>query len=168
MSAAKKLKTAFLSALIAVNGLTLTSSAIRTYDDFSGQNLPANRHAVEYTAGNVLSAAFNSSSRESSDWVDYSSKLPYEVKDAPPTNPSEWAAVKTGNVVHAMGDETRSSLMQFMPGIVVSLAGLPGDVVGSLAGSAAYGLNPPAEKAPAPQTTTAQAKPQAQAFKRGS
>jgi hypothetical protein len=91
------------------------------------------------------------------------------VQAAPPKNPSEWVAVKTGNAVHAMGDETRSSLMQFLPGIFVSIAGLPGDVIGSVAGSAAYGLKPPvAEKAPAPAqgTATAQAK-QAQAFKPG-
>lgn len=142
MSAASKLKKAFISALLMVNAVTLTSSGLRTLDAYNGSD----GAPVDVTARTAISMAFNSSSKESMDWVNYSMQTPDERQSNPPRNPSEWLASKSGAVWRAMGDENNTSIMNFLPGTVVSIAGIPGDIVGSSAAS----IYQAAHKPPAP------------------
>ncbi|MBI1216264.1 MAG: hypothetical protein GC185_10675 [Alphaproteobacteria bacterium] len=129
------LKTAFLATLIAVNGLTFTSGAIRAHDDFA-------RHKTEFTQSGVLHEAFNSASKENAEWIRYSNMSPFEFKLFPPKTPSEWVAHKTGSALKGLNEGHRSDKIAFVPGAIVSLAGMPGEIVGTFAGAAAYGVKP--------------------------
>lgn len=144
MSIVRKLKHAFLTAVLAVNGLTVTSSAIRTSEAYRADN-PAR---VDFSFRNAASQVFNSSSRENGDWVDYSMMTKGEREAAPPRNPSQWAAVQTAKVWRFLGDDNNTSLMNFMPGAVVSLVGLPGDLAGSAGASVYHAVKNPAPPKP--------------------
>lgn len=128
------LKKAFVYAALAVNAVTLSSGAIRTYDIFNDK-----ANGLDFTAVNATATVLASPLVQGSDWQ--AEALGKPMSETFHYTPNSLLADGAGQLLQNTGCSPRETAMiAAVPGTIETIVGAPGAWTGGVLGSIVYAV----------------------------